>query len=187
MIKPIRLLTLLVAACALLAAPTVGLAHHKPGHTKGPKNAQPKGPNKAQPDSKRCKKPATKVGFAVRGTLVSFTADDPATTPANEASVSITVTRANRHARNSGELADTDPATPGTQVKGGAYSVTGATDPFKVTLVGYEPGEAPGAGDAVKVIGKVARTKKRCATAGTSLADRYGDVNVRKVVIHDAD
>jgi hypothetical protein len=175
--KTIRLLALLVAAGALLVAPPVGQAHHKPDHTKGPKNGQP--------HSQHCKKPATKVGFVVRGTLTSFTADDPVT-PANEASVSITVTGANRHARNSGELVDTDPATPGTQVQGGPYSVSGAADPFKVKLVDFAAGEVPAAGDPVKIIGKVARTKAKCAAPGTSLADRYGDVNIRKVVIHDA-
>jgi hypothetical protein len=177
--RTFRLLTLLVAACALLVAPAVGQAHHKPGHTKGPKSGQP--------TSKRCHKPATNVDFVVRGTLTSFTADIPATTPANEASVSITVTGANRHARHSGERVDTDAGTPGTQVQGGPYTVSGATDPFKVKLVGFETGETPAAGDSVRIIGKVARTKAKCAPSGTSLEDRYGDVNVRKVVIHDAD
>ena len=176
--KSVRSLIMLFAACALLAAPAAVQAHHKPGHTHGPKSGQP--------SSKGCKKPAKNVGFVVRGTLTSFTADNPAT-PANEASVSITVTGANRHARNSGELADTDPGTPGTQVQGGPYSVSGATDPFTVKLVAFEAGETPGAGDAVRIVGKVARTKSKCAPTGTSLADRYGQVNVRKVVIHDAD
>jgi hypothetical protein len=176
--KTARRLAVLVATCALLVAPPVGIANHKPGHTQGPKSGQP--------NSKGCKKPATKVGFVVRGTLTSFTADIPAT-PANEASVSITVTGANRHARNSGELVDTDPSTPGTQVQGGPYIVSGATDPFQVKLVAFEVGETPAAGDAVKIVGKVARTKAKCAPQGTSLADRYGQVNVRKVVIHDAD
>ena len=175
--KTIRLLTMLAAALALLVAPTAVQAHHKPDHTKGPGG---------QHKSRSCKKPATNVGFVVRGTLTAFTADVPAT-PAEESSVSITVTGANRHARNSGELQDTDPTTPGTQVQGGPFTVNGAADPFKVKLVGYETGETPTAGDSVKIIGKVARTKAKCATPGTSLADRYGQVNVRKVVIHDAD
>jgi hypothetical protein len=181
--KTIRLLALLVAACALLVAPAVGQAHHKPGHSKGPKGEHQ---NNGQTHSKRCKKSSKNVGFVVRGTLTAFTPDVEGT-PANEASVTITVTGANRHARNSGELVDTDPATPGTQVQGGPYSVTGAADPFKVKLVDYEPGELPAAGDSVKIIGKVARTKAKCAPAGTSLDERYGDVNIRKVVIHDAD
>jgi hypothetical protein len=177
--KTIRRLALPVAACALLVAPAVGQAHHKPDHTKGPKNGQH--------GSQHCKKPATNVGFVVRGTLTSLTADDPATPAVNESSVSITVTGANRHARNSGELVDTDPATPGTQVQGGPFTVSAAADAFKVKLVDFEAGETPAVGDSVKIIGKVARTKAKCAAPGTSLADRYGDVNIRKVVIHDAD
>jgi hypothetical protein len=179
----IRWLALLTTA-ALFAVPAAGQAHHKPGHTNGPQGTH--GHKGGQHKSKRCKKPAANVGFVVRGTLTSFTADDPVT-PANEASVSITVTGANRHARNSGELQDTDPITPGTQVQGGPYTVIGATDPFGVKLVDFEPAETPAAGDAVTIIGKVARTKKKCAPAGTSLDDRYGDVNIRKVVVHDAD
>jgi hypothetical protein len=177
--KTIRLLAIVVAACALLVAPPVGQAHHKPGHTNGPKNGQH--------NSQRCKKPATNVGFVVRGTLTSFTPDNPATPAVNEASVSITVTGANRHARNSGELVDTDPVAPGTQVQGGPFTVSGAADPFKVQLVGFEVAETPAAGDSVKIVGKIARTKAKCAPQGTSLADRYGAVNIRKVVIHDAD
>ena len=180
--KTIRLLFLLLATAALLA-PAAVQAHHKPDHAKGPKSGQDR--SGGQGKSKRCKKPA-KVGFVVRGTLVSFTADVEAT-PANEAAVTISVTSANRHARNSGELQDTDPVMPGTQVEGGAYDVSGATDPFRVNLVDFEAGEAPATGDPVKIIGKITRTKAKCAAEGTSLADRYGEVNVRKVVIRDAD
>jgi hypothetical protein len=176
--KTIRLLTMFVAAVALLVAPAVVQAHHKPDHTNGPNGGQHK--------SQSCKKPAKNVGFVVRGTLTAFVADIPVT-PIDESTVSITVTGANRHARNSGELQDTDPITPGTQVKGGPYTVIASTDPFKVKLVGFETGETPAAGDSVKIIGKIARTKSKCAAPGTSLADRYGEVNVRKVVIHDAD
>jgi hypothetical protein len=181
--RNIRLLAGLVAAGALLAAPVAGQAHHKPGHTKGPNAGQ--GPNGGQHKSKRCKKPAAKVGFVVRGTLVSLTADDPAT-PASEATVTVTVTGANRHARNSGELADTDPGTPGTQVQGGVYTVS-AGDAFKLQLVDYVAPDTPSPGDPVRIVGKVARTKAKCAAAGTTLDERYGDVNIRKVVVHDAD
>jgi hypothetical protein len=184
--RNIRLLTMLVASVALLAIPAVGQAHHRPGHTQGPESRENNGHHNGKNKSHGCKKPAKNVGFVVRGTLTTFTADVEGT-PANEASVSITVTGANRHARNSGELQDTDPAKPGTQVKGGQYTATASTDPFTVKLVDFGAGETPAAGDAVKIIGKIARTKARCAPDGTSLADRYGDVNVRKVVIHDAD
>jgi hypothetical protein len=175
--RTIRLLAALAAGGALVVAPTVGWAHHKDGHTKGPAGGQ---------QSKRCKKPATNVGFVVRGTLTAFTADDTATT-ANEATVSIAVTGANRHARNSGDLADMDPARSGTQVEGGAFTVGASADPFRVQLEDFEAAEAPAAGDSAKIIGKIARTKAKCAAPGTSVADRYGAVNIRKVVIHDAD
>ncbi len=176
--RTLRSLAVLVGAAALLATPAAAAAHHKAGHTKGPKGGQQK--------SQSCKKPATKVGFVVRGTLTSFTADDAAT-PANEASVTISVTGANRHARNSGELQDMDPGTPGTQVQGSTYAESASADPYKVQLEDFGTGEAPSAGDPVRILGKVARTKAKCAAPGTSLADRYGSVNIRKVVIHDAD
>jgi len=157
------------AALALLAAPMGAEAKPKPNKNAG-----------------GCKHPTVKKGFVVKGTLVSFTADNPAT-QADEESVTLTVTKANRHARVSGELADQDPAKPGVQVKGSTFSADGA-DPngFKVKLVGYESGETPASGDKVKLVGKISVTKAKCAPAGTSTADRYGDVNVRKVKIKDA-
>ena len=76
-------------------------------------------------------------GFVVKGTLVSYTADDAAT-PANEGTVTITVTKANKHARVSGELADADSdPLPGEsvhradhrRVQGHAVRVRGRRDP----------------------------------------------------------
>jgi hypothetical protein len=145
----------------------------------------------AKPDPNKhsggCKKSSVNKGFVVKGTLDSFTADDPATS-ANEESVTLTVSKANRHAKLSGELADQDATKPGVQVKGSTFSADGATDPngFKVKLVGYGSGETPAAGDKVTLVGKIGVTKAKCAPAGTSTADRYGDVNVRKVKIKDA-
>lgn len=179
MTKRIQCLATVVAAGALLAVPAVGQAHHKAGHTKG-----------GSGQGKSCaKKPTVNKGFVVRGTLASYTAD-AAATPANETSVTITVKGANRHAKLSGELTDTDATKPGVQVAGGSYSVDSSGTPadlFGVRLSGYETGEAPAAGDKVRIVGKVAVTRKRCAPAGTSVADRYGDVNVRSVKIIDAD
>ena len=161
----------LFAACLALAllAPATAMAKPTPNNANG------------------CKKPTVSKGFVVKGTLASFTADDPATA-ANEESVTLTVTKANRHAKRSGELADQDAAKPGVQVKGATFSADGATDTngFKVKLVGYDSGETPATGDKVTLVGKVSVTKARCAPAGTSTADRYGDVNVRKVKIKDA-
>lgn len=181
MTKRIQSMSLLVAAGALLAVPAIGEAHHKPGHTKG------------GGQGRSCThKPTVNKAFVVKGTLVSYTADDPATTDVNEANVEITVTRANRHARVSGELQDTNATKPGVQVAGGPYTADGTptpttSDPFKVKLSQYEPGETPGAGDRVHITGKIAVTRKRCAPAGESVADRYGSVNVRRVKIRDAD
>jgi hypothetical protein len=45
----------------------------------------------------------------------------------------------------------------------------------------------PAAGDSVTIIGKIARAKAKCAAPGTSVADRYGRVSIRKAVMHDAD
>jgi len=123
---------------------------------------------------KRCEK-TPKVGYTVSGTLVSMTAD----------SVTITVTEANGHATKSGEIADQDAGTEGVQVAGATYTVSG--DPYKLVLEGFSGADTPSPGDAVQVIGKVARTKKKCAPEGTSVADRYATPDVRKVVITDSD
>jgi len=171
-------MALLIAAGALLAIPAVGQAHHKAGHSKGGKG-------------KSCaKKPTVNKGFVVKGTLVSYTADDPATSNVNESNVEITVTRANRHARVSGELKDTNLTKPGVQVAGGSYTVDSSGTPadlFGVRLSGYETGETPATGDKVRIAGKIAVKRKKCAAKGTSLDDRYGAVNIRRVKIIDAD
>jgi hypothetical protein len=151
----------LVAAGALLAVPATGSAAQQ---------GEPHGHGKGQ--SKRCAKSA-KVGFSVGGTLVSFTADDAATA-VNEATVTLRVTSANKHARVSGEL-----------VRGATYTVAAGADAFEVKL--GAAGTTPTVGDKVKVNGKVALTKKACAAAGTSLADRYATPDVRTVAISDRD
>jgi hypothetical protein len=174
MLKNTRTMVSLVAAGALLAVPAVGQAtkgEHGEGHA-----------NKHH--ATNCAKVHAK-GFVVAGTLVSATADNPMT-PANEGTVTLTVTNANHHARMSGELADQDAVKPGIQVKGATYTVP-ATDAFKLKLHGYEGTDTPSVGDRVMAIGKIAVTKKRCAPAGTSVADLYGAVDIRKVAIGDKD
>ncbi len=171
MLKNTRMLSTLVATGALLAVPAAGLAE-KPDHAKG------KG--KSGTPGKSCAK-THKVGFVVHGTLVSVKADDPHT-EASEATVTLKVTRANAHARKSGEIADQDAAKKGVQVAGAEYTVA-AGDAFRLKLNDYAPGTLPAVGHRVKVQGKIAVTKKRCAPAGTSTADRYGDVDVRRVTI----
>lgn len=175
MTKRIQVLALLVAAGALLVVPALGQAAHKPSHSPGSK-------------SKPCKKPIVNKGFVVKGTWVSYTADDPAIA-GNQATVTITVTRANKHARVSGELTDSNLTEPGVQYVGTQYTVP-ASDAggFKVTLSEYEAGESPGANDRVRISGKVAVTKRRCANAQQdTVAERYGTVNVKKVAFTEVD
>jgi hypothetical protein len=157
MLNKTRSLVLLTAAAALLALPATG-------------GAAGKG------EAKRCEK-APKFGYTVRGTLVDLTAD----------TVTITVTGANRHARNSGEIADQDLTKDGVQVAGATYTVDGTSDPFNLRLNEFEDPDTPSAGDAVKVNGRIARTRSKCAPDGTSLADRYGAPDVRKVTVTDSD
>jgi hypothetical protein len=169
MLKTIRTIATLAVAGALLALPATALA------AKG-------GQGKAQ----NCAKTSTR-GYQVGGTLVSATADDPATPLDNEATVTLTVTSANRHARNSGEIADQDATRKGVQVKGATYTVP-TTDVFTLTLNGYDEPDTPSVGDKVKVNGRIALTKKRCAPDGTSTADRYATPpDVRRVTISDRD
>ena len=165
----------LAATLALVALPATGVAkrgeHGK--HTEHAKGGK----------GKSCAKVHSR-GFQVGGTLVSMTADDPATTDSSEATVTLTVTSANKHARESGELADQDAARKGVQVKGATYTVP-AGDAFELRLGDYGDA-APAAGDRVKVKGRVAVTKKRCAADGTSTADRYATPDVTRVSVKPA-
>ena len=167
MLKTIRTIGTLVAAIALLAVPATAVA-------------APGGQGKA----KNCAK-APKVGYIVKGTLGSVTQDDP-NTEAFEGTVTFTVTSANSHARKSGDIADQDATTEGVQVAGATYTVP-ATDAFILRLNGYEGADTPSAGDRVMVIGRIARAKSRCVSDTTSTADRYGAVDVRRVMVWDED
>jgi hypothetical protein len=149
----------LALAAALLAVPATAL---------GAKGGQGKSKKGGQHKAKNCAK-THKVGFQVGGTLVSVTADDSATTDASEASVTLTVTSANSHARKSGVLV------------GEAYTVP-VGDPFELKL-GDDGTAVPAAGDRVKVKGRVAVTKKRCAAEGATMADRYATPDVTRVKI----
>ena len=169
-ITPARALASLAATGMLLAVPATGLA--KRPDTKKDKRAN------------ACAKPHS-VAFRVAGTLVSATADDPAT-PASEATVTLKLTSANRHARLSGDIADQDPVKNGVQAKGFVFTVP-AGDAYKLRLHGYQAPDTPSVGDRVGVNGRIALTKARCAPAGTSVADRYGATDVRRVTIGDRD
>lgn len=164
----------LALAAALFAVPATAL---------GAKGGQGKSKGKAksgQGKAKSCAKTHSR-GFQVGGTLVSFTADDVATTDASEATVTLTVTSANKHARESGELADMDAAKKGVQAKGATYTVP-AGDAFELKL-GDDGAAVPATGDRVKVKGRIAVTKKGCAAEGTTVADRYATPDVTRVKI----
>ena len=169
----------MVAAGALLALPASGVAAKPAGAGKPAGKGKPAGTA-----AKGCAKTHS-VGYMVAGTLVSVTPDDPAT-PANEATVTITVTNANSHARKSGDIADQDAVKKGVQVKGATYTVA-AGDAYKLRLNGYVAPDTPSVGDKVHVTGRVPLTRKRCAPDGTSVADRYGTVDVKRVTIGDRD
>jgi hypothetical protein len=163
-LKTVKTIVALAGAVSMLVAPATAL---------GAKGGQGK--------AKGCVKTAT-VGYQLAGTLVNMTADDPAT-PDSEATVTLTVTSANSHARNSGELADQDAERKGVQAKGATYTVP-AGDAYVLKL-GDDGAAIPSPGDRVKVKGRVAVTKKRCAADGTSLANRYATPDVTRVTISD--
>ncbi len=167
--KHARTLVSLVAAGSLLAAPAAGMAA-KPTAKKPPK-------------ANSCK--PVKMPFIASGTFVSGTADNPMTVD-NEGTVTLKLTSANRHARHSGEIADQNATKKSIQVKGANLTVA-TTDAYVLKLAGYQGTDTVSVGDRVKISGKVALTKKRCAPADTSTADRYGAVDVKKVTIHDRD
>ena len=165
--KSVSRIVALAVVAVLVAAPASSVA------AKG-------GKGKAQGKAKSCGKTLTR-GYQVTGTLVNVTMDDEATTEDSEASVTLVVTAANRHARNSGELADQDLDRKGVQVAGATYTVP-AGDAYLLKL-GEDGALVPAPGDRVKVKGRVTLTKKRCAADGTSTADRYATPDVTRVTI----
>lgn len=169
MLKTTGRIAALALAAALVAVPANAIA------AKG-------GQGKAQGKTKSCSKTGTR-GFQVTGTLVSWVLDDPATTDVSEATVTLVVTAANRHARNSGELEDQNADRKGVQVVGATYAVP-AGDAYVLKL-GDDGAAVPSEGDRVKVKGRVPFTKKRCAAEGTSTADRYDVPDVTRVTISD--
>jgi hypothetical protein len=166
-LKTARTIAALALAAALVAVPSTALAA-KGGHGKGKGKA------------KSCAKAHTR-GFQLTGTLVSLTADDLSTTDSSEATLTLTVTAANRHARNSGELEDQNADRKGVQVVGGTYTLP-AGDAFVLQL-GDDGALVPAAGDRVKVKGRIALTQKRCSAEGAAAADRYDAPDVTRVKV----
>ena len=168
--KRLQTIALLIAAGALLAVPAIGQANHGAPHGKA------KGKSKA--NTRAQSKCVVKKGFVVKGTLVTA-GYNPGTAAAGDETVTIDVTKMNRHASRSG-LTDV--------VSGGSlqYRVTNAgADPFRLQISDEVPSTLPGAGDRVRITGKVLVTKRKCEP-NASLEDRYDAVDVRKVKIVDA-
>jgi hypothetical protein len=172
MLKAARTIAALALAAALAVVPASALAA-KGGHGKA------KGKGKA----KSCAKALTR-GFQLTGTLVSMTADDAATADSSEATLTLVVTSANQHARNSGELEDQNADRKGVQVVGATYTVP-AGDAF-VLMLGDDGAAVPSEGDRVKVKGRIAITKKRCAAQDAATADRYATPDVTRVKVSDS-
>ena len=145
--KTILLTTVLGAALAVGGV----AAEAKPGaHAKGLAKA-----GKAKGQAKKCAK-QRKVGFVVKGTFVSGDAT----------SVTLKVTKANRHALKSGLV-----------TVGDEYTAT-PTDPAKIRYVNRIGAGDAQATDKVRVIGKVTALKKGCPAAGFTPA-----ATVRKVQV----
>lgn len=121
--------------------------------------AGPRAEKKSQRQAKRCAKPR-KVGIVVAGTYVS----------ADATSVTLMVTKVNRHARKSGlvTVGEQYTATPTTASRIRYVNRTGPTD--------AQPS------DRVRVIGKVTVQKRKCATE-----DFTPDATVRKVTVKGPD
>jgi hypothetical protein len=172
MLKTLRIIAALALSAALLAVPATA-------------PAAPGGQGKGKGKAKSCEKPRS-LSYQLSGTLVSVIQDDPESTETFEGTVTLLVTSANRHVRNSGEILDQDAARNGTQVAGATYTVPD-TDVFELKLNGYVDPDTPSEGDRVKVSGRITVTKKHCAPQGTSTEDRYGALDVRRVTISDRD
>ena len=142
--KTILLTTVLGAALAVGGV----AAEAKPGaHAKGPAKA-----GKAKGHSKKCAKPRT-VGFVVKGTFVSGA----------EKSVTLKVTKANRHARKSGLV-----------TIGENFTAVAR----KVRYVNSSGPADAQVGDKVRVVGKVTKLKKGCSAGGFTPA-----ASVRKATV----
>jgi hypothetical protein len=136
-----KILLALALVAALATGTTVAYATPGNGHAKG--------------HAKKCSKPL-KVGFVVRGTLVS----------ADATSVTLEVTKANRHALRS-EL-----------VEVGEEFVAEPANPDRIKYVNRSGFADAQAGDRVKVVGKVTKLKHGCEDG-----DFSPTATVRRVVV----
>ena len=145
----------LIVISGLVVALATGssVAQAGPGQGGGNAGAKGKAPQsksqgKSKGKSKRCAK-VRKVGFVVAGTFVS----GDAATSGTPATVTLKVTRANRHATKSGLV------------------TVGMNFTARSSRIRYVNRTGPGdaqATDRVKVVGKVTQLKRKCSTATRS-------------------
>jgi len=139
---PLNRIALVATLAAALIGGSTAQARHGEDHARGKAGDQARD-GKANGHAKKCSK-LRNVGFVVKGTFVS---GDPQ-------SVTLTVTKANRHARLSGlvTLGENFTATP--------------TDPDRIKYVNRTgPGDAQPT-DRVRVKGKVTKLKRGCDSEG---------------------
>ena len=149
---------------------------------------KPADPGKNGRDKAAQKQSANKtktVGFSFAGLIGATGAPDATQVAGTEFwtlttdPFSLDLESANLHARRA--LGITSAAFEGTTLT--EIDEGSTTDRFRLTLVGYDTGEEPDAGDRVKVIGKVERTRN---AKGSATKFSYGAIDVRKVVVTDA-
>jgi ribosomal protein L15 len=147
---------LVISGLVVALATGASVAQAGPGHSGDHSRADsPRAESKSKGQSKRCAK-VRKVGFVVAGTYVSGDAT----------SVTLLVTRVNRHAKKSGLV------TVGEQ-----YTAT----PTKASRIRYVNRSGPADAqptDRVRVVGKVTVQKRKCATE-----DFTPEATVRKVTV----
>ena len=166
--------TVALAAIAALALPAAAQA------------AKPAEPGKQGRDKAAQKQAAQKPkgkGFTLTGLIGAENA--PAAAPVTGTdkwtltteTFSLDLISANKHARN----VLVDEVFDGTALTSITHNTT---DQFLLKAVGFDENEAPNAGDRVKVVGKVTRTRN---AKGSETKFTYGTVDIRKVVVTDAD
>jgi hypothetical protein len=168
-----------------LVALTAVVALAAPAAAQAAKPAEPGKKGHTTAAAKKQAPKSQKVGFTLRGVLSTAGADFPTFTAgtgenADKSSFTdsfqVDLLSANKHARTALEIQKS--AIEGT----GVTTLDGfsSTDLFLLSYEGFGEDKTLAAGDQVKIIGKVVRTR---SGKGKTATWTYGDVDIRKVVI----
>jgi hypothetical protein len=147
--KVSRFISLLAVTALVIPAAAIAEKPSDPG-AQGKSKAQERSAK-----SKRCKK-RPNVGYTATGTLVGTPSAPDAD---GNVTLTVNVTKTNKHA---------------SALKGDGQVIT-----VKAAAVKYEGNEVADDGDRVKIVGKVAKPKKKCPAATDEVLER----NIRKVMI----